>query len=193
MSRTDWEQHYQAGNTPWDKGAPSPGLIDFLQRNTSLARGSVLVPGCGAGHDVRAWSQHGFSATGIDLAPTAIEKARASTPQSGASYRQWNFLQQPAFASFDWIFEHTLYCAILPQERPLYAQAVCRWLQPGGCFLAVHYMIQDIDGPPFGVDRNEILSRFGSAFELISEWVPRSYPNRIGLERMFWWRKPGKL
>ena len=27
---TDWEAQYQKGETPWEKGAPSPGLVDFL-------------------------------------------------------------------------------------------------------------------------------------------------------------------
>jgi cyclopropane fatty-acyl-phospholipid synthase-like methyltransferase len=87
------------------------------------------------------------------------------------------------------LFEHTLFCAIDPSDRDAYVRALLRWLKPGGFFLAVHYMIPDKDGPPFGTDRDEILTRFSPHFELIEEWIPRSYPNRIGLERMFWWRR----
>ena len=46
---TDWEAHYQQGDMPWEKGAPSPGLVDFLA--SEPVPGRVLVPGCGAGHD----------------------------------------------------------------------------------------------------------------------------------------------
>ena len=49
---TDWEDHYRTGDMPWDKGAPSPGLVDFL--TSEPVRGRVLVPGCGLGYDVRA-------------------------------------------------------------------------------------------------------------------------------------------
>jgi hypothetical protein len=66
-----------------------------------------------------------------------------------------------------------------------------RWVKPGGNFLAVNYFIPDKEGPPFGTDRVEQVQRFARAFELLDEWVPRSYPNRTGLERMFWWRKHG--
>ncbi len=48
-----WEQRYQSGDMHWDKGAPSPGLVDFLAAHPALPRGAVCVPGCGTGHDVR--------------------------------------------------------------------------------------------------------------------------------------------
>ena len=63
-------------------------------------------------------------------------------------------------------------------------------LKPGGQYVAVNYFISDKDGPPFGTDREEIIKRFSPFLELKSDWVPRSYPNRNGLERMFWWQLP---
>ena len=71
----DWEHRYQTKDMPWEKGAPSPGLVDFLSTAQSLPRGSVCVPGCGTGHDVRAWAGAGFDAFGFDLAPSAIRLA----------------------------------------------------------------------------------------------------------------------
>ena len=67
--------------------------------------------------------------------------------------------------------------------------AVRRWLKPGGQYLSVNYLIPDTDGPPFGTTREEVLEWFSPDFDLLSEWTPRSYSNRTGLERMFWWRK----
>src|SRR6267143_687061 len=66
MSETDWEARYESGDMPWEKGEPSPGLVDFLAAHPALPRGSVAVPGCGSGHDVRAWAKAGFSACGFD-------------------------------------------------------------------------------------------------------------------------------
>src|SRR6266446_5862054 len=59
-----WENRYQTGDMPWEKGAPSPGLVDFLAAHPDLPRGTVGVPGCGTGHDVRAWAAAGFEAAG---------------------------------------------------------------------------------------------------------------------------------
>ncbi len=188
---TDWEGKYLAGDTPWEKGAGSPGLEDFLDKHPTLTRGSVLVPGCGTGHDVRTFARHGFHATGMDLAPSAIRLAREYTEAAGlhADFQLGNFVSDPPERSVDWIFEHTLYCAIDPADRDRYAEAVTRRLTPGGHFLAVHYMIDDPDGPPFGCTQPELMDRFSNAFELLESWVPRSYPNRLGLELMLWWRR----
>jgi hypothetical protein len=41
----------------------------------------------------------------------------------------------------------------------------------------------------FGTTREEIIARFAPHFALVQDWVPRSYPNRTGRERMFWWRR----
>jgi SAM-dependent methyltransferase len=191
MSNTDWESRYQTGDMPWEKGEPSPGLVDFLATHPELPRGTVAVPGCGTGHDVREWAKAGFDAYGFDLAPSAIQLCNEKTKAAGlqATFAQSNFLADAPPQQFDWLFEHTLFCAIDPKLRDDYVQAVVRWLKPAGQFLAVYYLIPDEDGPPFGTTREEILRRFSPHFELLKEWVPRSYPNRTGLEWMVWWRK----
>jgi cyclopropane fatty-acyl-phospholipid synthase-like methyltransferase len=191
MSQSEWENRYQTGDTPWEKGEPSPGLVDFLRANPGLEKGTVCVPGCGTGHDVRAWAQAGFSVVGLDLAPSAIRIATDWTRAAGldSEFRLSDFLHDPPKTQFDWIFEHTLFCAIQPAERDLYSQALLRWLKPNGQYLAVNYLIPDMDGPPFGVTREEVIQRFSPAFKLHQEWVPRSYPNRTGLELMLWWKR----
>jgi len=191
MPATDWEAHYQANDMPWDKGEASPGLVDFLAAQAALPRGSVLVPGCGTGHDVRAWARAGFAAAGLDLAPGAVKLAEEKTRAAGltAEFRPGNFLTETPVQNFDWIFEHTCFCAIQPAEREAYVRAVVRWLKPGGQFLAVHYLIPDTEGPPFGTTREELMQRFPPHFDLLGEWVPRSYSNRTGLELMLWWRR----
>ena len=186
-----WESHYQKGETPWDKGEASPGLLDFLQSHPDLMKGSVCIPGCGMGHDVRAWAKHGFQATGMDIAPSAVRGANqiVTEHQLSCQILEQDFLCPKRQLRFQWVFEHTFYCAIDPSQRHDYLEALTEWLEPAGQFLAVHYLIDDVDGPPFGTTRQEVLERFGSHFSLIDDWTPRSYPNRTNLEHMFWWRK----
>ena len=59
--------------------------------------------------------------------------------------------------AFDWLFEHTLFCAIEPGRRDDYMQAVMRWLKPDGQFLGVHYMLREGEGPPYGVTQEELI------------------------------------
>jgi len=191
MSRDYWENRYQTGDMPWEKGEPSPGLVDFLAQHPGLSRSTVCVPGCGTGHDAREWARSGFPTSGFDLAPSAIRLAREKTLAAGltAKFELANFLSDAPPQKFDWLWEHTLFCAIRPVERDDYVRAVLRWLKPDGQFLAVNYINCGPDGPPFPTTREEQVARFSSHFELVADWVPRSYPNREGREHMFWWRR----
>jgi SAM-dependent methyltransferase len=191
MSQNYWENRYQTKDMPWEKGAPSPGLVDFLAAHRDLPRGTVCVPGCGTGHDAREWAREGFDAYGFDIAPSAIELSREKTKTAGlkATFQLGDFLHDTPPFQFDWLFEHTLFCAIDVAERDNYVRAVLRWLKPGGQYLAVNYLIPDTDGPPFGTTRDELWQRFSPHFDLAKEWVPRSYPNRTGLELMLWWKR----
>ena len=192
MSQEYWEQRYQTKDMPWEKGAPSPGLVDFLAAHPEMPRGTVCVPGCGTGHDVREFAGAGFAVTGFDLAPSAISLAGEATKAAGlkADFQLANFLQDEPPRKFDLLFEHTLFCAIQPKERDDYVRAVLRWLKPEGIYLAVNYLICDPDGPPFPTTREEQVERFSPHFHLVADWVPRSYVNREGKERMFWWSRP---
>jgi len=191
MSQSDWETRYQTHDMPWEKGAPSPGLVDFLAANRDLPGETVCVPGCGTGHDVREWAKAGLRAYGYDIAPSAVQLGAERTLAAGlrAEFRRADFLRDEPPFPFDWIFEHTLFCAIDPGERELYVRAVSRWLKPGGQYLAVNYLIPDKDGPPFGTTRKELWRRFSPQFDLKEEWVPRSYSNRTGLELMLRWHR----
>lgn len=182
---TDWELRYQTGDTPWEKGAPSPGLVEFLKEHP--LKGRVAVVGCGFGHDVRAISALGAEVIGLDLADSAINGA-AKFPKTGNEvYRQADLFAVPKdlLGRFDWVFEHTCFCAIDPAMRPQYVRAVTHLLRPGGRFLAVFYMEPDSEeGPPFGITEAELDSLFAD-FELERQWRPTaSYPGREGRELM---------
>jgi len=104
---TDWEQHYQEGHTPWDKGSASPPLIEWLAKNPGKLTGEILVPGCGFGHDIRAIAaaEKQASILGVDISPKAIELAKAIPSASSEKYIEDNLFtmphqqaEQPAFA-----------------------------------------------------------------------------------------------
>ena len=163
-------------------------------RMDQMPRPRILDVGCGVGKSVMASVNAGFDAYGYDLAPSAIRLSIERTKAAGltAQFRLADFLCDPAPFKFDWLFEHTLFCAIQPGDRDEYVRAVSRWLKPNGQYLAVNYLIPDTEGPPFGTTRDELWKRFSPHFDLLQEWVPRSYPNRTGLELMLWWRRKAR-
>lgn len=169
----DWEASYRAGDTPWDKGRAHPALLDWLSQNRLTGR--ILVPGSGAGHDVRALAAStAASVLGLDLAPSAKVVAESFPKAGNEAYLTGDFLSGSPVAAgtFDAVFEHTCFCAIPPGRRPDYARAVSNSLRPGGLFLAIFYRNPSDraePGPPFGCPMQEVDSLFGKAFLLIEE------------------------
>jgi SAM-dependent methyltransferase len=188
QTQPDWESAYQRRETPWEKGEPHPALIDFLVENGPL-EGEIFVPGCGSGHDVRALTTPNNHVVGIDLAPFAIAKAEAQPKIAKEEYLLEDLFALPARfdRQFDWVFEHTCFCAIDPQRRGEYVDAVVRLLKPGGKLLAIFFINPDHEepGPPYGVSREELEGFFGDHFTIEREWIPaRTHPGREQRELM---------
>ena len=120
MSETDWEKRYIEKDTPWDKGEPAPGLVDWLKNQNLDPDARILVPGCGCGHDARAWAEAGFETTGIDLSELALTQARQKYQSIPGLAFFREFLEDEPQEPYDLIFEHTLYCAIDPARRDEY-------------------------------------------------------------------------
>lgn len=186
---TDWEARYRSGDTPWDKGGPHPELVAFLSR-TPVA-GRVLVPGCGPGHDVRALAATADEVVGIDVAASALKVARSYPSVGGEKYLLADLFALPEQLrrDFDLVWEHTCFCAIDPDQRTAYVDAVAGALKPGGTLLAVFYLdpgnSSPDEGPPFEVSVAELDRLFSPRFELLREWLPeKTYPGREGREWM---------
>jgi len=181
----DWQAHYETGDTPWDEGAPHPALLDFIAASGPF-HGRILVPGCGRGHDVRAISTQSNAVIGLDLAHGAIAHAE-SFPKSGCErYMAGDLFNLPAElrSSFDWVVEHTCFCAIDPAMRPVYAASVADALRPGGHLFAIFYLDPAADHqPPYGVALAELDRLFSPHFELIRQWTPaRTFEGRESRE-----------
>ena len=192
---TDWEDCYRTGDTPWDKGAPAPPLVDWLAVPGRQLTGDVLVPGCGLGHDVRAIvrASPGARVCGLDLSGSAVVAARRLPAAGSETYRQADLFMPPEEwrHRFDWVVEHTCFCAIDPARRVDYVRAVAGLLRPGGHLLAIFYLQPWAGGeprppgggPPFGSNREELDALFAADFTRLAEHVPaRTYPGREGRE-----------
>jgi len=185
----EWQRRYEQDDTPWDKGAPAPALTAFLHQKQIAGR--VLVPGCGRGHDVRALvTQPNTSVVGLDISTTAIAQAKElssqSTPDMDVSFIVGDFFNLPSKLkrSFDWLVEHTCFCAIAPHQRPDYVLAASSALRTGGRIFGIFYLNPDTEaGPPFAVSREELSELFDPHFTSLEEWVPvDSFPGREGRE-----------
>lgn len=187
---TDWELCYVEGRTPWDKGAPSPPLQAWLQRQPP--GGLALVPGCGLGHDVAMLREAGWDAVGVDLSATAVALARAAHPQHAEHLLQGDLFDLPADwqGRFDLVLEHTCLCALPPERRADYARAVTRLLRPGGRLAGIWFINPEMDpgesGPPFGISVAELDALWpADAWRIVEDRIPaEAYAGRESRERL---------
>jgi methyl halide transferase len=196
---TDWDERYRTGDTPWDKGAAAPPLLELLDRlgTDIFGSGTVLVPGCGLGYDVRALAGKGIRAIGLDISQEAMQRAGVFPLVGEESYELGDFLD-PNWRKgrkYGAIWEHTCFCAIDPSRRSDYAEAAAEVLEDGGLLAGVFYLNpfgagERAIGPPFGTSVEELEKLFSPCFEKVGSWVPeRAYPGREGKEWIGIFRK----
>jgi methyl halide transferase len=189
MARMDWDEQYRKGEVPWDKGAASPPLTEYLTR--AGLKGRSLVPGCGRGHDVALAAVFGLDPKGLDIAPTAVAEARALYPELAERFVVGNLFDPPAdlCAAFDVVLEHTCMSALPPNLRGEYRRGIDLVLRPGGLLAGVWFINPDLDpghqGPPHPFSVAELTALFASGYEVVEDYVPKvAYPGREGRERV---------
>jgi methyl halide transferase len=117
------------------------------------------------------FSAAGFDVIGFDFAPSAIERARtaAKARELNAQFLQRNIFELEAefLQSFDYVLEHTCFCAIETTLRSQYVQVVKNLLRPSGQLIALFYTHSRLEGPPFSVEPQAILDGFSPYFDVI--------------------------
>ena len=167
---TFWQAKFDAGTTPWDRGAASPQLLTWLDA-CGLAYGTVIVPGCGSGHEVVALAQRGARVTALDYAPAAVARTQAAlaAAQVTATVAQADVLEWQPAEPADAIYEQTCLCALHPDHWVAYATQLHRWLKPGGKLFALFAQARrpnaddgKVEGPPYHCDINAMRALFPS-------------------------------
>lgn len=192
-----WETKYQAKESRWDLGIATPPLVTFFQSGQAPQSGKIIVLGCGQGHDAIFLAKRGFDVVGVDFAPAAIASARQLAQAEGVEI---NFVQKDIFellpdfqASFDYLFEHTCFCAIPPEKRREYAQLSALLLKPEGLFYGLFFTHRRPGGPPFGSSATELKQIFSEEFTVLSlKPVNNSVPSRQGEEHWGIFQKKSK-
>lgn len=142
-----WDEHYAEGFTPWDTGAPDPILIEAVEGRT-LPVGRALDVGCGTGTNAIWLAQHGYEVLGVDVAPLAIEQARAKLPPAlNCRFAVLDFLaERPEGGSFELVVDRgCLHVFDEPADRSIFAAQVAAALGPGGVWLS---LIGSTEGGP---------------------------------------------
>lgn len=138
-----WDAHYgrEGGNDVWS-GNPNAQLVADI---SGLMPGSALDVGAGEGADSIWLAQQGWSVTGVDISPVALERARAHAASNGVeiSFEQHDLREwAPTAGSFDLVSAHFMQ---LPSEMriPLF-ESLARAVVPGGYLYLVGHSPADV-------------------------------------------------
>lgn len=181
-----WNQFYEDEARPgWDMARPTPVLAEALAHAAAagLTPGaSVVVPGCGYGHDAAELAAHGFEVTGLDFAPLALQGALARYGNRITwSSADWF---SPQLGPWDAIFDHTCFVAMDPARRPAYVDACAQHLRPDGLWLAVLFHdVQGRPGPPHAISMETCRILVEPRFDILHlAHATASHPRRAGRE-----------
>jgi ubiquinone/menaquinone biosynthesis C-methylase UbiE len=128
-----WERAYASGDLPWDIGRPQ-----WAFRRLAVAgviSGPALDSGCGTGEHALLLASLGIEAVGVDVSPTAIQKARskARDRELAATFLVGNVLDLGAVGrSFRSVIDSGMFHTLADDERQRYVTELARCIEPGG-------------------------------------------------------------
>ena len=166
----DWQALYAGGNTPWDMGRPHPELDRRLACGALSPGGTVLVPGCGYGHDALALAAAGWRVTAVDLVAGLAAQLQTKLEHHGGRFRVTDALalREP----HDALFEHTFFCALPPDLRPAYGAMAEGCVRSGGHLHAVIFPLDKEprdEGPPYQMTGRDLREALAGAFEPVED------------------------
>lgn len=183
-----WDERFDGGFTPWDRGAVPQALQDFVKR----AQGplATLIPGCGSGYELAFLADAGWDATAIDFAPAAVAAAKRRAGRWQGRVIEADFFRYQPPGPLDLLYERAFLCAL---PRQMWPEVAAHWAQllPPGALLAGFFFFDDAaKGPPFGLQREQLGQLLAPNFECEQdEPVLDSVPVFDGKERWMAWRR----
>lgn len=184
-----WDARFRDGVTPWDAGGAPARLAAWLAQKKSPAQ--VLIPGCGAGYEVRLFAEHGHDVLAIDFSAAAVEAARARLGALAERVRQADFFQLRE-GPFDLVYERAFLCALPRPLWPDWGRRMAQLVRPGGELVGFFYFDDNERGPPFGTSQARLDRILEGAFQRTEERpVPpgESIPVFKGRESWQVWRR----
>lgn len=151
-----------AAVVPWDRGRPTPLLVEWADAADLAGNGRrAVVVGGALGDNAEYIARRGFATVAFDVSPTAVRLARQRFPDSIVEYRVADLLDPPAEwrDAFDLVVEVATIQSLPYHIRGAAIVQVGQMVAPGGTLIVIAYGTAgdpDPDGPPWPLTREEI-------------------------------------
>ncbi len=165
-----WDDSYTATSPPpWDISRPQPAFVRLAEGG--LLSGRLLDSGCGTGENTLLAAGAGADAVGVDIAPHAIERARAKAAERGVSAR---FEVADALnlgqlgLTFDTVIDSGVFHVFDDENRARYVASLGSVLRPGGtCYLLCFSDRQPGDFGPRRIRQEELRAAFSDGWTVV--------------------------
>jgi SAM-dependent methyltransferase len=166
-----WDESYTRDTPPpWDIGRPQPTFVRLA--NEGLLRGRLLDSGCGTGENALMAAAKGAEAVGVDLAASAIERARAKAAERGiaARFEVASVLELGRLGlTFDTIMDSGAFHVFDNDDRVRYVASLGSVLEPGGSLYLMCFSDREPgDWGPRRVRRDELVDAFSDGWTIDS-------------------------
>ncbi len=147
-----WENRYGGPDRVWS-GKPNQALVEAV---SGIPPGRALDLGCGEGADSIWLAERGWRVTGVDIAPPALARARASAEERGIPQGQISWIAADLAAwhpegAYDLVSACFLHSPVeLPRAEVLRRAAGA--VAPGGHLLVVAHA----EAPPWAEDYGHV-------------------------------------
>lgn len=170
--RSQWRANYARTpyrKLPWFSPRPYPWLRHAVEEGWFRSGARVLDVGCGAGTNALFLARSGYRASGVDIAPGAIEAARnrAARLRLRVDFRVSDALQLPyARGTFGGLLDVGCFHTLPIRLRRAYSRELGRVLRPGGRYV-VSWVGRESGqsyGPPHRPSLEEVAATFEEEF-----------------------------
>jgi SAM-dependent methyltransferase len=173
-----WDDSYRDGTAPWDLGRPQAAVSRLVDQGAFL--GPVLDAGSGTGENALRVAAAGLSVLGVDVAPTAVSRARDKASARGLD-AEFVVADALGLARLDRLFATVLDCGLFhtfdADERTEYVESLASVTAAAGTLLLLCFSdAEPGDWGPRRITRGEL----EAAFDESHGWrVSSITPDRI--------------
>jgi cyclopropane fatty-acyl-phospholipid synthase-like methyltransferase len=166
-----WDASYTSGTpAPWDIGRPQPAFARLADEGRLTGR--LLDAGCGTGENALLAAGRGADVTGIDVAPSAIARARAKAAQRGltARFEVADALDLGRLGlTADTVIDSGVFHVFGHDDRARYIASLAAVLRPGGtCYLMCFSDRQPGTWGPRRIREDELRAAFSDGWAVES-------------------------
>ncbi|MET0998739.1 MAG: class I SAM-dependent methyltransferase [Marmoricola sp.] len=161
MTGLPWDASYDDGPAPWDVG-PQPAVVRLASEGALT--GPVLDAGCGSGENALHLASLGLSVLGVDVAETALARARAKAAERGIEV-EFSVADALALGRLGRTFATVLDCGLFhtfdDDERVAYGQSLAAVTGTGGRLFVLCFGDWGSDRGPHPVRETDLQLAFG--------------------------------